>query len=108
MARPGPVGLGGLRGWWRSPAPAFPRGWPRALWRVCAGGYGDQVSGQSGRDAVAVISAAQLESTSPADRQAHFDTAVVSDLSRVRPAFLARVCARLERRVATQDPSRFV
>jgi hypothetical protein len=41
----------------------------------------------------------------PAERQAHFDASVVTDLSQVRPEFLARVRARLEQRIATQDAS---
>lgn len=61
---------------------------------------------QSGRDATGVTGAAQLEAMSPAQRQAHFDASVVADLSQVSPAFLARVRARLERRIVAQDPSR--
>ena len=52
-----------------------------------------------------VTTAEQLASMSPADRQAHFDAAVVTDLSRVDPDFLARVRARLGQRIAAQDPS---
>lgn len=43
---------------------------------------------------------------SPADRRAHFDAAVVSDLSQVCPVFLARVRARLQQRVAAREISR--
>lgn len=63
------------------------------------------VARRSRRDPVAAGSAAQLELMSPADRQAHFDAAVVSDLSQVSPDFLARVRSRLEQRIAAQDPS---
>ena len=52
-----------------------------------------------------VTTAEQLASMSPADRQAHFDAAVVTDLSQVNPDFLAQVRARLGQRIAAQDPS---
>lgn len=53
-----------------------------------------------------VTGAARLELMSPADRRAHFDAAVVTDLSQISPAFLARVRARVEERIAAQGPSR--
>lgn len=77
-------------------------------WRVRGGGYGEAMVEQSGRDGSAVTSAAQLEAMSPAQRRAHFDASVVTDLSQISPVFLARVRARLERRIAMQDPSRSV
>ena len=60
---------------------------------------------RSGGEPVVVTTAAQLESMSPPDRQAHFDAAVVTDLSQVNPHFLAQVRARLSQRIAAQDPS---
>jgi hypothetical protein len=57
------------------------------------------------RDAVTVTTAAELERMTPAERQEHFDASVVTDLSQVRPEFLARVRARLEQRIAAQDAS---
>ena len=54
-----------------------------------------------------VTTAEQLASMSPADRQAHFDAAVVTDLSQVNPDFLARVRDRLGQRITAQDPSPF-
>jgi len=57
------------------------------------------------RDAVKVTTAEELERMTPAERQAHFDASVVTDLSQVRPEFLARVRTRLERRIAAQDAS---
>lgn len=73
---------------------------------MSAGEYSEAVGDQAGRDASSVTGAARLELMGPADRRAHFDAAVVTDLSQVSPAFLARVRARLEERIATQGPSR--
>ena len=69
------------------------------------GGWGEVVSQQSGGGPVVVTTAAQLASMRPPDRQAHFDAAVITDLSRVNPDFLARVRDRLGQRIAAQDPS---
>ncbi len=57
------------------------------------------------RHAVPVTTAVELERMTLAERQAHFDASVVTDLSQVRPEFLARVRARLEQRIADQDAS---
>lgn len=53
-----------------------------------------------------MTTAAQLEPMTPADRQADFDAAVVTDLSQVNPTFLAQVSDRLDQRIAAQGPSR--
>jgi hypothetical protein len=65
----------------------------------------DDVSDATSGDRQPVTTAAQLAQMTPSQRQAHFDASVVTDLSRVQPEFLARVRARLDRRIAAQDPS---
>ena len=62
-------------------------------------------SARAATTAVTVTTAAELERMTPAERQEHFDASVVTDLSQVRPEFLARVSARLEQRIAAQDAS---
>ena len=45
-----------------------------------------------------VVTAAELEGMTPAERDAHFEASIVRDLSKVPPEFLARVRERVERR----------
>lgn len=63
------------------------------------------MSGRSDPEAT-LTTAVELERMTPAERQAHFDASVVTDLSSLRPEFIARVRARLEQRIAAQDASR--
>ena len=45
-----------------------------------------------------IVTAAELERMTPAERHAHFEASIVRDLSKVSPEFLAWVRERLERR----------
>jgi hypothetical protein len=45
-----------------------------------------------------IVTAAELEGMTPAERDAHFEASIVRDLSKVSPEFLARVRERVERR----------
>lgn len=52
-----------------------------------------------------VITAAELERMTPAEQDRVFAESIVTDLSQVPPAFLARVRERVERRIATEESS---
>ena len=47
-----------------------------------------------------IVTAADLEGMTPAERDAHFEVSIVRDLSKVSPEFLARVRERVGRRAA--------
>jgi hypothetical protein len=53
-----------------------------------------------------IVTAADLERMTPAERDAHFEASIVRDLSKVSPEFLARVRERVERRVAEGNVSK--
>lgn len=50
-----------------------------------------------------VVTAAELERMSPAERQAHFDASVVTDLSQVPAGYLEVIRTRLIERIAEQE-----
>src|SRR5512144_2005662 len=68
-------------------------------------GGGERAAGNEGRPSMAgkVTTAAELEQMTPAERQAHFDASVITDLSQVPAEHLAPLRAWLEDRLAKQD-----
>ena len=52
-----------------------------------------------------IWTAEELQRLTPAERDAIFDASIVTDLSKVPPAFLAKVRERIELRIATSESS---
>lgn len=50
-----------------------------------------------------IITAAELEKMTPAQRQAAFDASIVTDLDEAPPELLARTRQRVERMIAESD-----